>query len=247
MRKLVSGILFCMLLLSLSVGGQAAPLRVVVNHAPPYRIIDPPYYGGYYIELFQLAAAQAGLEIRFLSAPLKRGLQMLETGDADLILGPNCTAEREKFLTFLTEIPFPAEDKVFVVAHLDQVITNLNDLQHKRIDVLAGAAYHPDFDRASHFDKHELKTYEQGLQRLTRDRSDVVIIPEAQADWLINSLHLSLFKSPYRLRGAPSYIAWSRVNYDADLAQRLIRGMQQVQNTPQARAIRHHYFISSPP
>ena len=45
MRKLVSGILFCMLLLSLSVGVQAAPLRVVVNHAPPYRIIDPPYYG----------------------------------------------------------------------------------------------------------------------------------------------------------------------------------------------------------
>ena len=77
MRKLVSGILFCMLLLSLSVGVQAAPLRVVVNHAPPYRIIDPPYYGGYYIELFQLAAAQAGLEIRFLSVPLKRGRQML--------------------------------------------------------------------------------------------------------------------------------------------------------------------------
>lgn len=159
MRKLVSGILFCMLLLSLSVGVQAAPLRVVVNHAPPYRIIDPPYYGGYYIELFQLAAAQAGLEIRFLSVPLKRGLQMLETGDADLILGPNRTVEREKFLTFLTEIPFPAEDKVFVVAHLNQVITNLNDLQHKRIDVLAGAAYHPDFDRTSLFNKHELKTY----------------------------------------------------------------------------------------
>lgn len=247
MRRLVGVILWCALLLSLSVDGRAAPLRVVVNHAPPYRIVDPPYYGGYYIELFQLAATQAGLEIHFLSVPLKRGLQMLETGEADLILGPNRTPERETFLIFLNEIPFPAEDKVFVVAHLDQVITNLNDSQHKRIDVLAGAVYHPDFDRASGFDKHELKTYEQGLQRLTRDRSDVLIIPEAQADWLIESLHLSLLKSPYRLRGAPSYIAWSRVTYQADLAQRLIRSMQQVQNSPQARVIRHHYFMSSPP
>jgi polar amino acid transport system substrate-binding protein len=247
MRGLVGGIQLCILLISLSLGAHAAPLRVVVNHAPPYRIIDPPYYGGYYIELFQLAAAQAGLEIHFLSVPLKRGLQMLETGDADLILGPNRTPEREKFLTFLTEIPFPAENKVFVVAHLDQVITNLNDLQNKRIDVLAGAAYHPDFDRAGLFNKHELKTYEQGLQRLIRDRSDVVIIPEAQADWLIKSLHLSLFKSPYHLRGTPSYIAWSRVTYQADLAERLIQGMRQVQDSPPARAIRHHYFISTHP
>ena len=96
MRGLVGGIQLCILLISLSLGAHAAPLRVVVNHAPPYRIIDPPYYGGYYIELFQLAAAQAGLEIHFLSVPLKRGLQMLETGDADLILGPNRTPEREK-------------------------------------------------------------------------------------------------------------------------------------------------------
>lgn len=247
MRKLVSNILLCICLISLDISGHAAPLRVVVNQAPPYRIIDPPYYGGYYIELFLLAAAQAGLEIRFLSVPLKRGLQMLETGEADLILGPNRTEERERYLTFLTEIPFPAEDKVFVVAHLDQVITNLTDLQHKRIDVLAGAVYHPDFDRATRLDKHELKTYEQGLQRLTRNRSDVVIIPEAQADWLIKSLHLSLFKSPYHLHGAPSYIAWSRVTYRVDLAQRLIRGMQQVQDSPQARVIRQHYFSLSPP
>ena len=128
MRRLGAGILLFCLLLPLSGLLQAAPLRVVVNHAPPYRIIDPPYYTGYYIDLFKLAAAQADLEISFISVPLKRAFQMLENGEADLILGPNKTPEREQFLIFLTEAPFPAEDKVFIVAHPELVIRNMTNL-----------------------------------------------------------------------------------------------------------------------
>lgn len=242
MRGLGAGILLFCLLLTLSGLTQAAPLRVVVNHAPPYRIIDPPYYTGYYIDLFKLAASRAELEISFISVPLKRAFQMLENGEADLILGPNKTPEREEFLIFLTQVPFPAEDKVFIVAHPELVIRNLTNLQHKRIDTLAGAAYHPDIDRSSQLNKHELKSYEQGLQRLMRDRSDVVIMPEAQADWLIHSLQLPLIKSPFHLRGSPSYMAWSRATYNAELAQRLMDSMQQVLASPQGKNIRDRYF-----
>ena len=243
MRGLGAGILLFCLLLTLCGLTQAAPLRVVVNHAPPYRIIDPPYYTGYYIDLFKLAASRAELEISFISVPLKRAFQMLENGEADLILGPNKTPEREEFLIFLTQVPFPAEDKVFIVAHPELVIRNLTNLQHKRIDTLAGAAYHPDIDRSSQLNKHELKSYEQGLQRLMRDRSDVVIMPEAQADWLIHSLQLPLIKSPFHLRGSPSYMAWSRVTYNAELAQRLMDGMQYALASSQGKIIRDRYFI----
>ena len=243
MRGLGAGILLFCLLLTLCGLTQAAPLRVVVNHAPPYRIIDPPYYTGYYIDLFKLAASRAELEISFISVPLKRAFQMLENGEADLILGPNKTPEREQFLIFLTEVPFPAEDKVFIVAHQELVIRNLTNLQHKRIDTLAGAVYHPDIDRSSQLNKHELKSYEQGLQRLMRDRSDVVIMPEAQADWLIHSLQLPLIKSPFHLRGSPSYMAWSRATFDAKLAQRLMDGMQYALASSQGKIIRDRYFI----
>ena len=242
MRARHAGILLCCLFLSLFLPVQAVPLRVVVNHAPPYRIIDPPYYTGYYIDLFKLAASRAELEISFISVPLKRAFQMLENGEADLILGPNKTPEREEFLIFLTQVPFPAEDKVFIVAHPELVIRNLTNLQHKRIDTLAGAAYHPDIDRSSQLNKHELKSYEQGLQRLMRDRSDVVIMPEAQADWLIHSLQLPLIKSPFHLRGSPSYMAWSRATYNAELAQRLMDGMQYALASSQGTIIRDRYF-----
>jgi len=139
-------------------------------------------------------------------------------------------------------VPFPAEDKVFIVAHPELVIRNLANLQNKRIDTLAGAAYHPDIDRSSQLNKNELKSYEQGLQRLMRDRSDVVIMPEAQADWLIHSLQLPLIKSPFHLRGSPSYMAWSRATYNAELAQRLMDSMQQVLASPQGKNIRDRYF-----
>ena len=82
----------------------------------------------------------------------------------------------------------------------------------------------------------------QGLQRLMRDRSDVVIMPEAQADWLIHSLQLPLIKSPFHLRGSPSYMAWSRATYNAELAQRLMDSMQQVLASPQGKNIRDRYF-----
>lgn len=221
---------------------EAAPLRVAVNNAPPYRIVEAPVYRGYYIELLQAAAKLANLELAFIDVPLKRAFQMLERGEADLMLGPNRTPEREKFLLFLSDAPFPAEDKVFMVAHPDRMIRSLNDLQGKRIDVLAGAVYHTDIDRASQLNKHELNSYNQALQRLAIDRSDVVIIPEAQADWLTQELGLSLIKSSYRLRGSPSYMAWSKATYDANLAHRLSLGMQQVLASEQGRMIRARYF-----
>jgi len=128
---------------------------------------------------------------------------MLENGDADLMLGPNRTPEREKFLLFADSATFPAEDKVFIVANPLMAIHSLQDLQGKRIDVLAGAAYHPDIDRSGLLNKHELNSYSQGLQRLLRNHSDLVIIPEAQADYLLQTLKLPLLKSPFHLRGPP--------------------------------------------
>ena len=221
---------------------EAAALRIAVNDAPPYRIVNPPFFGGYYIELIQAAGKLAGLELQFIGVPLKRAFQMLENGEADLILGPNRTPEREQFLLFLDNASFPAEDKVFIVARPEMVIHALSDLQGKRIDVLAGAAYHPDIDRAGLLNKHELNSYSQGLQRLLRNRSDLVIIPEAQADYLLRELKLSLIKSPFHLRGTPSYLAWSRRTYDAPTALKLATGLQQVLEGVQGKTIRARYF-----
>ena len=90
--------------------------------------------------------------------------------------------------------------------------------------------------------KHELNSYSQGLQRLLRNRSDLVIIPEAQADYLLRELKLSLIKSPFHLRGTPSYLAWSRRTYDAPTALKLATGLQQVLEGVQGKTIRARYF-----
>ena len=222
---------------------SAAPLRIAVNDAPPYRIVAPPLFGGYYIELIQAAGKQAGVELKFIGVPLKRAFLMLENGDADLMLGPNRTPEREKFLLFADSATFPAEDKVFIVANPLMAIHSLQDLQGKRIDVLAGAAYHPDIDRSGLLNKHELNSYSQGLQRLLRNHSDLVIIPEAQADYLLQTLKLPLLKSPFHLRGTPSYLAWSRRTYDKQVTLRLATGLQEVLESEQGKAIRDRYFL----
>lgn len=221
-------------------------LRVAVSDAPPYRIIESPLFRGYYIELLQLAARNADLRVQFVSVPLKRAFQMLENGEADLMLGPNRTPEREQFLVYLEQAPFPAEDKVFLISDPGQIIRSLDDLHGKRLDVLAGAVYHPDIDNDPQILRHEVKNYSQALQRLIRQRSDVVLIPEAQGDWLMHEMGLHLIKSPLRLAGKPSYVVWSRRTYDAALAKRLIHGLQQAFSSHAGAAIQQRYFPTKP-
>ena len=73
MRARHAGILLCCLFLglflSLFLPVQAVPLRVVVNHAPPYRIIDPPHYTGYYIELLKTGGRRGWTRDRVCQRP----------------------------------------------------------------------------------------------------------------------------------------------------------------------------------
>lgn len=185
---------------------KAAALRIAVNDAPPYRIVNPPFFGGYYIELIQAAGKLAGLELQFIGVPLKRAFQMLENGEADLMLGPNRTPEREQFLLFLDNASFPAEDKVFIVARPEMVIHALSDLQGKRIDVLAGAAYHPDIDRAGLLNKHELNSYSQGLQRSGDHSRSPGQLPVTRTQVVVNQIAFPPARNPLLPRLVPPHL-----------------------------------------
>src|SRR3546814_1419285 len=55
-------------------------LQVLLNDAPPYRIIDdstrPPRYSGIYVDIARTAAARAGVRLDFMQVPYARAFAM---------------------------------------------------------------------------------------------------------------------------------------------------------------------------
>lgn len=193
----------------------ATEARVLINDAPPYRIVSRARgdegHSGIYVDIMRALAAETGLALHFVEAPFARGFPMMRAGEADIMLGPNRTPEREAYLLYL-DPPLPAEPKVFVSRPQGPRITRYEDLRGLRIAVLRGARYASRFDGDTALEKIPVADYDAALRLLGGERVDATIMPEQQARWLLRWQQLNWPLSPYRIQGSPSYIVLSRAS-----------------------------------
>ena len=89
-------------------------IKVVGNHAPPYRIFGDNKKAGIYFDIMKEIADRLKLTVTFNKKPYKTALNMMKNGEADLMVGPNKTEERERFMIF-SRAEFPRERKGFFV------------------------------------------------------------------------------------------------------------------------------------
>lgn len=192
----------------------ARELIVAVDHAPPYRIIENtpsgPVYSGIYIDVVRVATARAGLVLRFEVVPFKRALHLMETGAADLMLGPNRTDERQQFIYYFGAA-LPNEPKAVYVGAMDRNVRQVSDLAHKSVGVLRGANYGWQLEDATDIRMFEAADYGTLFRMLDLHRIDALIVPELLALEQIKQ------EGPYRIRksdlvlhGQPSFIVVSR-------------------------------------
>ncbi|NIY75355.1 amino acid ABC transporter substrate-binding protein [Thalassospira sp. HF15] len=192
----------------------ARTLVVAINDAPPYRIVsdtpDGQSYEGIYVDVVREAARRAGLDLVFEVVPFKRALFLMESGDADLMLGPNRTDERLKYMYYFGAA-LPSEPKVIYTAPMDANVIEIEDLEHKLIGVLRGANYGWQLEEARDIRFVEAVDYETLFRMLDLGRIDALIAPE-----LLAIQHIQKFgpfrikKSDLVLQGQPSFIAISR-------------------------------------
>ncbi|WP_020408462.1 substrate-binding periplasmic protein [Hahella ganghwensis] len=206
-------ILCFLILLSVSVRSEETSpeiqVRVAVNNAPPYRIIDDSQVGGLYIDIFNALADRLRWHVIYEEVPFPRALHMMEFGQADIMLGPIRRPEREAFMDY--SIPaFPPERKLFLVKSQEQLIHSYQDLKDKNIGTLRGSVYFIRFDRDKSLTKIEGSNYRNLLRMLEFGRLDTVIIPELLAVALQKEMGLQFLASPYTIPGETSYITLSR-------------------------------------
>lgn len=206
---------------------------VALNNAPPYRIIageGEKTYSGIYIDLAKELARRAGITLAFKEVPFSRALLMMEGGTADIMLGPNRSDEREKFMIYL-EAPLASEPKAFYVGKGVPIVQSYADLAGRRIGVLRNSKYFPEFDRDLTLKKIETTSYEQAFELLSIGRIDVVIAPEMLGDFKATDyIHdQRVVKSSYLSPGRLSYITVSRQSaLNAEVA-RLTKLLDEIQ------------------
>jgi polar amino acid transport system substrate-binding protein len=204
-------------------------LRVAVNGAPPYRIIEhegnSTLFSGFYVAIIREAARRADVSLQFVEVPFKRALRMMEFGRADLMLGPNRTPERGRYMEYL-RVPLPREAKVFYLRPGLRALDNYDALKGMQIGVLPGALYFPRFDADETLRRVLIPSYSSGLEMAMRGHVDAVIMPELLGRYLTQLKRIDLKTASYRIPGRPSYIAMSRKSPALHVKDRLVDALE---------------------
>lgn len=207
--RLLIGLLYVFSLNSAAEEGRT--VTVGVNHAPPYRVITDEGVTGLYVDIFNEIAARIDWDVRYVEAPFRRVLRLMEEGRVDVMLGPLKTGDREQMMAFVAPV-FPPEPKLFFYHRDENRITDYGDLQGKKIGVLSGAHYFDRFDNDGALIKEPITRYENLMLMLEMDRVDVVVAPELVGRYTVSQLDIDVSVSPYQVPGEHSYIAISRTS-----------------------------------
>lgn len=208
--RLLTGLFFCLLPL-IAVAQEARIVTVGINHAPPYRVVTDHGVTGLYVDIFNEIANRIDWQVRYVEAPFRRVLRMMEEGKVDVMLGPLKSDEREQMMSFVAAV-YPPERKLFFYRSDEHRIMGYDDLRGKKIGVLSGAKYFDRFDNDKELVTEPISRYENLMKMLEKDRVDVVIAPELVGRYTVNQLGADVSVSPYQVPGEHSYIAISRAS-----------------------------------
>jgi len=154
-------------------------IKVVGNHAPPYRIIENDSFSGIYFDIMKEIGKRVEVNIVFKEQPFKRALKLMEYGRADIMLGPNRKPEREVYMVYTGAMVGRAA-KVFYVHPESPAIQQYDDLKGKRVLTHRGKIYFDKFDKDDMIEKVIVNSYDQAIKMIAKKRADVVIMPEKE-------------------------------------------------------------------
>lgn len=221
-RRFLIALLALCCALSVAAAESLPTLTVVGDLAPPFRIFGDGEPRGIYFDLLKRVAQRAGCRLRFVEVPPARGLAMMRQGEADLMIGLLLTPGRTAFLHYL-QPSLPPVDKRFLVRPGGPRIERYEDLAGLQIGVEMGKSYSPAFDHDAKLAKDVSDSYATALRKLQAGRLDTVVIPEAEADWLMREAGTRFDKAAFRIAGQPTYLTLSR----SSAHQRLLGSLEQ--------------------
>ena len=172
---------------------------------------------GFLVELIEVAAKDAGFQVKWLSVPFKRAIQMMRNGDADAMYPVLFTKPRSEYMYF-KDLEL-AEECNYLVTLKDSPINFSENLSNFKLDGIVGItdaySYGKVFDNLINSGKvNTLKVSEdkQLVKLLLSGRIDVALGNQLPLSWQfqkINALEKVKF-SQSSLSCAKMHLAFSR-------------------------------------
>lgn len=143
--------------------------------------------------------------------PLKRSLRMVEKGEAAGIFTIFRTEERDNYIWFAEELINIVKTMVIARKGSGFKINSLNDLKGKRIGVIEGHKYGPEFDSYQGLKKDFCKEKEELHRMLDKGRVDMILDSEAPFRFLTKKNGTAdRFEMLFLVKKNPVYVAFSK-------------------------------------
>lgn len=119
-----------------AINDEPLMVKVVVFNNRPMNFYEGGQSGGFFVDLIDQVAKEEGWTLEFIESDFAGGLKMIESGDADLMLGVAWSEERSKLYNFNDEIGFVNWGQVYT--HNTVEMSTFGDLDGKVIGVMEG-------------------------------------------------------------------------------------------------------------
>ena len=234
-----------------SAAADLPPLIFAFSELAPWKVKEGPNrseYGGVHPAILRELARRVGRRLEIVDCPYKRCLRLMETGQADIMIGVIQTPEREAYIKFLNA-PHRSHssDRVFYVrAGEASRIKKYADLDGLTIGVANGSAQFKQFDEDTRLHKETALDNVINFQKLLLHRVDTVVIAEDQAAALVSEMHLQSQIEPARLHipdHATRSIGVSRKSKAMALLPALEKAMRDMRSDGTLTALFDQYYF----
>lgn len=205
---------------------------------------------GLAVDLLQRAAQAAGHTLRFEFYPWARAQAMVQQGQADILIGPYRTPEREPLFLF-SQLPF-YEDALIFYARRNSKLQwqgDVSKLEGHSVGLVKGWAYGPALEQAR--ERLHISTARDvatGLLMLQRGRVELLASNERNTAPVIESMALgnelqTLQPALGHLRG---HFAYPRNPQGKQLSEELDRSLGELQKRGELRELARRWKVRAP-
>lgn len=185
------------------------PLRVVAEPWAPYEYLENGVPQGLDYEITSIVFERLGIQLRWEFLPWKRCVQMLDQGQADVIVELFKTTDRQANLIFPDEPLVDAEFVLYYARARPHPVEKLEDLAGLTVGTSPGYLYNPEFLNSPLFNRETAPTHEANFGKLIRDRIDLLITDRRAGRYLTRQMGIGdqVAEAPLVVVRQPYYLA----------------------------------------
>lgn len=176
---------------------QKTVIKVAYNHWPPWKIISKDNIDGIDARILHAIEHKTDLKFDYVTAPWRRCIELLKTGEVDMITSFIQNDHRQKFAFYISPYYYIDTVRFYGLRDRDFQIQRYEDLYKFRIGGVKGAHYYEKFDQDKKMDTEMVAHEKQLVKMLVSERIDLIIDWAIPFEYLIHKMNKQPFIKTY--------------------------------------------------